>query len=390
MLEKASLTLGYIPLTDCAPLIVAQELDFFKKRGLGVTLKAEASWANLRDDLLLGELDAAHMLAPMPLAATLGVASPRHPVITALGLALNGNAITLAKALYGRLLAQTPAGANPTGLATALKRVITEDRKYGRPPISLAVVFPVSNHYYQLRHWLLNGGIDPERDLRIVVVPPPRMVEALRGGEIEGFCVGEPWNSLAAIQGVGVPVVGSLCLWNNVLEKVLGVREDWAARYPNTHRALLRAVLEASRWLDTPYGRREAPSLLSPYLGVETEVMALSLQGRVPGLPSPSPDFHVFQRYAANFPWRSHALWFLRQMAQAGQLPAGYIARAIAERVFRPDIYREAVVGLDEAVPMVDALPLGLHGEPWPLEAASPRPIVMGSDHFFDGQVFNP
>ncbi|MHB1531343.1 CmpA/NrtA family ABC transporter substrate-binding protein [Acidithiobacillus sp.] len=388
MPHEMQVSIGYIPLTDCAALVVAQEFGIFARHGLRVRLKRETSWANLRDGIVLGELDAAHMLAPMALAITLGIAAPQRPVITAVGLALNGNAITLAQPLYERLRAMTPdlPGAQ---LARTLKILIDEDRRARRAPMTFAVVSTVSNHYYQLRHWLRAGGVDPDRDVQLVVVPPPRMVEALRAGKIVGYCVGEPWNSLAARKGVGVPIVSSRELWSNVLEKVLGVREAWARQHPETHLALIRSIVEAARILDSAEGRREAGPLVATHIGVDPAVVELSLLGQVPGLAGPAPDFHVFHRYAANFPWRSHALWFLQQMRLAGQCAPDLDARATAWQVYRPDIYREAMTAMGESIPLLDTGVMGAHAAPWTLPAA-PDALQMGPDLFFDGQIFDP
>ncbi len=388
MPQEMQVSIGYIPLTDCAPLVVAQEFGIFARHGLRVRLKRETSWANLRDGIVLGELDAAHMLAPMPLAISLGIAAPRQAVITAVGLALNGNAITLAQPLHERLRVMTPElpGAQ---LARPLKVLIDEDRRAQRAPMTFAVVSTVSNHYYQLRHWLQGGGVDPDRDVQLVVVPPPRMVEALQAGKIVGYCVGEPWNSLAAEKGVGVPVVSSRELWSNVLEKVLGVREAWARQHPETHLALIRSIVEAGRILDGAAGRREAVPLVATHIGVDPAVVGLSLLGQVPGLAGPAPDFHVFHRYAANFPWRSHALWFLQQMRLAGQCAADLDSRAAAWQVYRPDLYREAMAGSSEPIPLQDTQVMGTHVSPWTLPAA-PGVLQMGADLFFDGRIFDP
>ncbi|MGC9160229.1 CmpA/NrtA family ABC transporter substrate-binding protein [Acidithiobacillus sp.] len=388
MPDEMQVNIGYIPLTDCAALVVAREFGIFARHGLRVRLKRETSWANLRDGIVLGELDAAHMLAPMPLAITLGIAAPRQPVITAVGLALNGNAITLALPLHGRLRAMAPdlPGAQ---LARTLKILVDEDRRARRAPMTFAVVSTVSNHYYQLRHWLHSGGVDPDRDVQLLVVPPPRMVEALQAGKIVGYCVGEPWNSLAARKGVGMPIVGSSELWSNVLEKVLGVREAWARQHPETHLALIRSIVEAARILDSAAGRREAAPLVAAHIGVDPAVVELSLLGQVPGLAGPAPDFHVFHRYAANFPWRSHALWFLQQMRLAGQCAADPDARATAWQVYRPDIYREAMAAMGESIPLLDTRVMGTHATPWTLPAV-PDALPMGPDLFFDGQIFDP
>src|SRR5690606_4829890 len=193
-LEKTSLTFGIIPLTDCAPIVVAREKGFFAAQGLDVTVTKESSWANIRDKVALGALDGAHMLAGMPLAATLGIGATRTPTVTAFSMDLNGNGITVSNELYARMVEADPEAMNaprPT-TARALKKVIEADKAAGRPPMTFAMVFPVSTHNYEIRYWMASAGIDPDRDIRLIVVPPPQMVANLSAGNIVGYCVGEP------------------------------------------------------------------------------------------------------------------------------------------------------------------------------------------------------
>ncbi len=255
-LEKTALTLGFVPLTDCAPLVVGVAKGFFARQGLEVALSPEPSWSNIRDKLAVGLFDGAHILTGLLLAMSAGVGCLPVPTRTAQALGLNGNAITVSMALHERLLAADPqAMAERPLTARALKRVIDEDRAAGRPPLTFGVVFSVANHAYQLRYWLASAGIDPDRDVRLVTVPPPRMVGRLKAGDIVGFCVGEPWNSLAVADGVGHVLIAGCELWNNGPEKALGVLASWADAHPNTHRALVRALIEAQAWLDEPGNR---------------------------------------------------------------------------------------------------------------------------------------
>ncbi len=391
--ELPRLRLGYIPLTDAAPLVVALERGHFARYGLEVTLSREPSWATLRDKLGVGQLDGAHLLAPMALACTLGIEGVPQRLVTALSLGLNGNAITVADNLYRDMLAA--ADGQPV-TAAALASVIARRRATGADPLTFATVYPASNHNYQLRYWLAAAGIDPDRDVRLVVVPPPQMVQRLRQGDIYGYCVGEPWNTLAVREGVGRIVTTGYEVWNNAPEKVLAVGVAWAQRYPATHTALLCAIIEAAQWLDEhPQHRLEAARLLAApmYLGLPAGVIAGSLSGQVAldarGAARELPDFHVFYRYAATFPWRSHALWMLQQMDRWGQLPAGTDLLAVAHAVYRPDLYRRAVTRMGIAVPTVDMKVEGRHAGDWMLGEGSAA-VRMGADRFIDGAVFDP
>jgi ABC-type nitrate/sulfonate/bicarbonate transport system substrate-binding protein len=395
-LEKTRLNLGFIPLTDCAPLVVAQEKGFFRKYGLEVTLTRQVSWANIRDKVATGLLDGGHMLAAMPIATTLGLGEVRKPTLTALSLDLNGNAITVSSELYRRMLAADPEALAATPItARALKTVIETDRRAGRDPMTFATVFPFSSHNYMLRYWLAAAGIDPDRDLRLVVIPPPYMVANLRSGDIAGYCVGEPWNEHAVAEGVGHALVTDYEIWNNKPEKVLGVNLEWAERNPNTHRALLMALLEAARWLDRPEHRLEVAALIAgrAYVDAPLDVVKMSMIGSFQYSPDeppvPRPDFNVFYRYAATFPWRSHAVWFITQMYRWGQLEEPVDIRKTAEAVYRPDLYREATAALGLPCPAVDDKSEGRHAEPWALTDGT-EPIAMGPDRFLDGAVFDP
>ena len=369
--EKPDVTLGFIPLTDCAPIVVAREKGFFSRHGLNVQLSREASWASIRDKVALGVHDAAHMLAGMPIASTLGVAGGAQvEMMTALSLDLNGNAITVSNELYRRMQAADPVAMAEKPLsARALRQVLAEDRAEGLAPMTFAMVHPVSSHNYQLRYWLAAAGIDPERDLRLIVIPPSRMGANLRAGRIAGYCVGEPWNQAVVAEQLGVSLITGYEIWNNAPEKVLGVTAQWAEQFPNTHRAMIRALVEAAAWLDDPEHRSEAARLISAAHSI--------------------PDFNVFHRYGANFPWRSHAIWFVTQMQRWGQVDRGVDARELAAQVYRPDIYREAVGALDLRIPAIDEKTEGLHKVPWTLDTPAGA-LAMGADAFFDDKTFNP
>lgn len=395
-LEKRQLTVGFIPLTDCAPLIAAKHLGLYEKYGLEVTLSKETSWANIRDKVALGILDAAQMLATMPLAMTLGIGPVKKPVLTALVLDLNGNAVTLSESLYRRLekFDATVSYLRPMP-ASLLKRFIDHERTAGAEPLSFATVFPTATHTYELRYWLASAGIDPLHDIRVEVVPPPQMVSRLAEGAIDGCCVGEPWNSMAVAQGVGHIAISGYEIWNNRPEKVLGVTEEWALQHPNTHRALMLALLEACQWLDEPEHRRAAASLLaqSIHVGAPEAVLRQSLIGQLrsdpSALPRSIPDFHVFHRYAANFPWQSHALWYLQEMKRWGDLESIDDHQSLAAACYRSDLYRTVAAQLGIISPENDIKVEGIHATSY-THAVNGIALTFGADSFIDNKTFMP
>lgn len=390
-LEKRSLRLGFVPLLDAAPLVIAKERGFFRRQGLDVTLSREPSWANVRDHLAAGRLDAAQMLAPMPLASTLGAGARAVPMQTALSLGLNGNAITVSTELHRRMRELDPQALQQQPVpARALKRVLDDERRDGRAPRVFAVVFPFSAHNYELRYWLATGGIDPERDLELRVVPPCKMVEALAEGAIDGYCVGEPWNAYAAHAGCGHTIVRSYDIWNNAPEKVLAVTREWAEHHPRTHRALVRALIDAARWIDRPENRLETIHVIAgeSHVDAPVEVIERALAGD-PRAAREDAGTGTFFRGAATFPWRSHAIWFVTQMLRWGQVEPPVDITALVEAVYRTDVYRDAAAELGVATPLTDVKHEGVHDAPWLLEDAT-SPIVMGPDAFLDGRTFDP
>ena len=395
-IEKPKLNLGFIPLTDCAPLVVASEKGYFKKHSLDVTLSKEASWANIRDKVMIGALDGAHMLAGMPLAATLGIGAVKQATVTGFAMDLNGNAITVSTALYERMMEIDPDAMKKRPIsAAALKKVIDADKKAGKEPLTFAMVFPVSTHNYELRYWMASAGIDPDEDIRLIVIPPPQMVANLQAGNIQGYCVGEPWNARAVQAGIGRTLVTNYDIWNNKIEKVFGVSQEWADANPNTHKALIRALIETAAWMDEPGNRMEVVEIISQkaYVNAPADVVKMSMTGTFQYAPKdpalPMPDFNVFHRYAANFPWRSQAVWYLTQMARWGQIETPVNFAKTAEAVFRTDIYRDAAKEVGVAYPTVDWKSEGARAEPWTLADAT-RPIAMGPDRFLDGRTFDP
>ena len=385
-LEKTSLKLGIVPLVDCAPLAIAKERGFFAEVGLDVEISREASWASIRDKVAVGSLDGAHMLAPLPLAMTAGAAPLTVPMVVGMALNLGGNTITLAEDLWRRLDAADPDADPALPLdAGRLRRLIEEDRAAGRVPLTFASVYPVSAHTYDLRTWLTSGGIDPDHDVRLVVVPPQQMVAQLSTRNIAGYCVGEPWGTLAVRHGLGRLAATSRDLVAGCLEKVFAVTAAWAEAHPRTHLAVLEALIGAARWCDE--NRCETAEILAqPHLlNAPFDAVVASLLGEG-GLPK---DLIQFHRWAANFPWRSQAQWYLERMVECGQLPAAINRRSLAQAVFRPDLYRIAAQRLGLDVPLVDEKSEGEHAQPWTLLRAT-RPIAMGPDLLLSGAIYNP
>ncbi|MBY8059493.1 ABC transporter substrate-binding protein [Vibrio fluvialis] len=372
--ELEDLKFGFIKLTDMAPLAVAYEKGFFEDEGLYVTLEAQANWKVLLDRVIDGELDGAHMLAGQPLGATIGIGT-KAEVITAFSMDLNGNAITVSNDTWEQMkpfLSKESDGkiVHPIK-ADALKPVVQQYRDQGKP-FNMGMVFPVSTHNYELRYWLAAGGINPgyyapqsgdnsgqlKADVLLSVTPPPQMPATMEAGTIKGYCVGEPWNQQAVFKGIGVPVVTDYEIWKNNPEKVFGVSKAWAEKYPNTHIRVVKALIRAAHWLDenNNANRSEAVAMLSKsqYVGADKEVIANSMTGTFEyekGDKREVPDFNVFFRHNATYPYYSDAIWYLTQMRRWGQIADAksddwYIN--IAKEVYRPDIYQQAAESLIE------------------------------------------
>jgi len=309
---------------------------------------------------------------------------------------LNGNGITVSNDLYERMVKADPAAMKERPLtARALKKVIDADKKAGKSPMTFAMVFPVSTHNYEIRYWMASAGIDPDNDVRLIVIPPPQMVANLQSRNIDGYCVGEPWNERAVTAGIGHTLITNYEIWNNNPEKVFGVNKEWADKYPNTHKAAVMALIEAAQWMDKPENRAEVVKIISQksYVNAPEDVVKMSMTGTFRyskgEAPRPLPDFNVFYRYAATFPWRSHAEWFITQMIRWGQIEKPLNIKKVAADVYRPDIYREAAKALGVPVPTIDHKVEGKHAGNWSLTQAT-QPIPMGPDKFFDGMAFDP
>ena len=386
---------GFLPLLDAAVLIVAAERGFAAEEGLALELVRETSWANIRDRTAIGHFDVAHMLAPMPIAASLGLTSLGGAMVAPMALGLGGNAITVSNALWTAMAAEgAPDDGDPAAAGAALKRVIAARRGAGARPLTLAVVHPFSGHNYELRYWLAACGIDPERDVAIGVVPPPFMADALKAGRLDGYCVGEPWNMAALAAGAGRIVTTKAAIWRSSPEKVLGMRADWAEANADAVARLLRAFYRAALWCDEVENRPRLAALLSRpgYLDMPAELLLPGLTGRLAlgaAEARPAPDFLMFARRAATFPWISHALWFFSQMVRWGQ--AGLSAEALeaVKRTYRPGLYRAALQPLGVALPGASAKVEGALAEELAI-AGSAGTLTLGPDGFFDGRAFDP
>jgi NitT/TauT family transport system ATP-binding protein len=374
-----ALTLGFMPLLDCATLVVAAERGFAEAEGLNLRLVRETSWANIRDRVVVGHFAAAQMLGPMVVAASLGAGHLHVPMIAPVALGLGGNAITVSGALWSQMSSQGAfLGAAPGVQAAALARVVEQHANAGQPPLTFAMVFPFSCHNYLLRYWLASAGIDPDRDVRLVVLPPPLLVDALRSGQVDGFCVGEPWNSLAVSAGIGCIAALTSDIWPLGPEKVLGMRRDWGERHPEQVAALVRAIDAASRWCDDAANRADLALLLSEprHVGVPAGILLAALEGRLPfaqgAAPISRPDFLTFSRHHATLPRPEHAAWFHSQMLRWSQVAAGEGQLDQARSSYRPDLYRSALSGtaqaaglpegLEEAIRFFDSPPAGSAG----------------------------
>jgi NitT/TauT family transport system ATP-binding protein/nitrate/nitrite transport system substrate-binding protein len=387
MTSSAPFRIGLLRLTDAAPLIAAHELGYFAAEDIDVSLSVEPSWANVADKLAYGLLDGAMMLPPLALALELGLSGSGGPeaIVVPAALSLNGNTVTLAEHWAGPVLGDQDA---MPAIETARRFGALIRARRERPV--LAVVHTFATHNLLMRYWLAAGGIDPAREVAFTVVPPAETADALAAGQIDGFCAGAPWGEVAARAGSGRAVTVSSAIWTNGVEKVFAVRRRTAAGEPTRLRRVLRALLRAAIYCDDQANSLEVARVLaSPrYLGLPAEVIATSLPGaaerRAAGGVT-NADVSVFHANAATFPWRSQAIWFLRQMRRWGYLGPGNDEAAAG--IFRPDLYADAARSLGVDVPVSTAKSEGRHAASWSL-AAAPQPIAMGCDRFMDGATF--
>ena len=379
--EKPDLKFGFIKLTDCAPLVIAKEMNYFEDEGLFVEVEAQANWKVLLDRVISGELDGAHMLAGQPIGATIGFGTQAH-IITPYSLDYNGNGITVSNELWEKMQKEDPKLASPMPphpiSADSLKPIV-QSRKASGDIMRMGMVFPVSTHNYEIRYWLAASGISPgfyldrksgavdaagttDADVLLSVTPPPQMPATLEAKTIDGYCVGEPWNQQAVAKDIGVPVTTNYDIWKNNPEKVFGMTQEWADKYPKTAVAIVKALIRAGKWLDATdaegnlINREEAARILSrpEYVGADFEVIRNSMTGFFYFQKTDKramPDFNVFFKYNASYPFYSDCVWFLTQMRRWGQIPEAkpedwYFETA--KKIYKPGIYREAATLLIE------------------------------------------
>jgi len=351
-MTNTPLRIGFIPLVDAASLIVAVDKGFTAAEGLDVTLVREVSWSNVRDKLNIGLFDAAHLLAPVAIASTLGLSQVKVPIVASFNLGLNGNAITVSPALHAAIMSEVDGDRfDPMVTAKALARVVAARRKSGAEPLTFGMTFPFSTHNYQLRFWMAAGGVDPDEDVRLVVLPPPYMVDSLANGQVDAFCVGAPWNSVAVDLGVGHILHFVSDIFTRAAEKVLAVREKWSLENPDVLARLTRAHGHAAAFIENPGNRAEVCRILgaAERIGVDPEVIKRTLDGRLK--VSPDGTIRENNRYLlvgredAGRPDPVQAAWLYAQMVRWGQASYSADALARAKTVFRPDLY-DAALGL--------------------------------------------
>ena len=357
------LHIGFIPLVDASALIVAVDKGFARAEGLDVTLTREVSWSNVRDKLNIGRFDAAHLLAPVAIASSLGLGHVKLPIVAPFNLGLNGNAITVSPALHTAITGEIDGDPrNHLVTAQALARVVAARRKAGAEPLTFGMTFPFSTHNYQLRFWMAAGGVDPDEDVHLVVLPPPYMVDSLANGHVDAFCVGAPWNSVAVDLGVGHILHFVSDILVRAAEKVLAVRQNWSEKNPEILVALIRAASRAAQFIEHPENRAEAASILakSEHIGVDAEVIRRTLDGRLKVSPDgtirESSRYLLVGREGAARPDPVQAAWLYAQMVRWGQTAMRPDALKTAMAVFRPDLYDGAMGQPRKAADTSDAV----------------------------------
>ncbi|WP_146588191.1 CmpA/NrtA family ABC transporter substrate-binding protein [Puniceibacterium confluentis] len=388
-MKNAVLSVGFIPLLDAAPLIVAQEMGFAAEEGITLDLVRAPSWSSLRDMLSYGRVEAAHMLSPVPVAAALGLGGTQAPLAAVSVLSVNGTVIGVSNALAERLRdgGHNFAFDDARGAGNALIRAAV-------PTLRIGVPFPFSMHAELLYYWLSALGLPAPQNVDIRTVPPSLMAQAIDAGEIDAFCVGEPWGSIAVENGVGSLLLPGAAIWACAPEKVLAVRSDWADTEPALLGRLIRAVWRAGRWLGDPASHTLAAELLARplYLDLPAEILDRSLTGGLVisprGEQRQTPGFIEFHSGAASFPWRSQAQWIGLQLASRTGLDRVASVKT-AEGVFRSNLHRNALRQTSAELPAASSKIEGALGARTTLHAESGR-ITLNRDVFFDGRIFDP
>jgi nitrate/nitrite transport system substrate-binding protein len=345
--EKKEIRIGFIPLTDCSSVVMAAVQKFDEKYGIKIIPSKEASWASVRDKLVNGELDAAHVLYGLIYGLHLGIGGPKKEMANLMSLNNNGQAITLSKALHGK---------GVTDGASLAKQVAKKDKEY-----TFAQTFPTGTHAMWLYYWLAANGIDPFKDVKNIVVPPPQMVANMRVGNMDGFCVGEPWNNRAIMDGIGFTAVTTQDIWVDHPEKILGTSAEWVAKYPNTARAMTAAVLEAGRWIDASISNKQKTAdtvAQKSYINTDSDVIVARMLGRYDnGIGKTWDDKNAMKFFndgAVNFPYLSDGMWFLTQHKRWGLLKSDPDYLAVAKQINRIDIYKQAATAAGVSLPKSD------------------------------------
>ncbi len=384
--------IAFLPLTDSAPLIAAREKGFAAEAGIDLILHKTTSWATLRDRLVYGQVQAAHMLAPLAIAVTLGLSQHPAALSAPFKLNVNGNALSMAPD-FAAALDPDPAKriADPIGAAHDFAAAIGLHR---RKPV-IGIVHRFSSHALMLRYWLGFAGVDPDRDLVLRVLPPSLMAEAMRAGEIDGFIAGEPWSSVAVAEGLAEIVAVGSRIWQRGVEKVLAFRTDWMEGNPDTTDRLLIAMARSAAWCDDPANRDELSALLERpgYVGRPASVILPALEGQ-PVLQHGTPpvavdDFLLFARESTNFPWRSQALWIYSQLVRWKMVEPSEATEQAAADVFRSDVFRRALAGAALPMPGASMKVEGSLSSPLAVGSNSGK-LTLGPDKFFDGRIFDP
>jgi len=372
--ETPQIRIGIIALTDCASIVVAHEKGFFREEGLDVTISKEASWAAIRDKLYLGENHATHMLYGTPYASTLGLGgAPARPLIIPWVLNMNGQAITLNTELRDRGV-RAP---------TDLQKLLAEEKAAGKPPRTFAMTYPPGTHAMWIRYWLASGGINPDKDVSLITIPPPQMVANMKVGKMDGFCVGEPWNARAIGDGIGFTATTTQAIWKNHPEKVCAFTAEFAEKNPRTVRAVLRGLHRSSVFIDDLGNRPEVAAIVSrpEYINCPKEIILGRLLGKYDMGDGKGerfdPDYMRFHERDANFPWKSHGVWFLTQFRRWGMLPQAPDYEKVVAQVHRPDIYREVAREVAIAAPAGDMRRETL-GDGVAFDPAEPEAYAMG------------
>ncbi|MEY4487859.1 MAG: hypothetical protein RIQ79_367 [Verrucomicrobiota bacterium] len=361
--EQPNVSFGFIALTDCSPIVIAHEKGFFKKYGINATVKKGASWAAIRDMLSSGDIQSTHMLIGMPFASTMGLlGAPKKPMVIPWMLNRNGQAISLKSELKGKV------GSDPK----ALKPFVDSAKSLGEP-LTFAMTFPPGTHAMWMRYYLGAGGIHPDKDVNLITIPPPQMVANMKIGKMDGFCVGEPWNARAIADGIGFTSVTTQDMWKDHPEKVLAFTEEFATKNPKTVKAILKAIHEASIWLDDMANRPEQCEIVSKpnYINCPKEILLGRLLGDLDygdGRKVKDEFPMHFSKRNCNFPQEKFGLWWLTQFRRWGMVSGAPDYKGIVAKVMRPDIYSEAMAELGVTDRVADNSPVTL----------------------FDGKVFDP